>query len=589
MLFRAHRSPRTRLTAPALPHFPRSFYSFSPFPCRYYAREVQRVFRAHLSRKRVRRLLDRRYAALAAAPRHAAATAIQRHFRGYYSRKHLHNFYERKAYILTVAAKGEELRAAMDAAHAAQIARLQSDEEARAREEFDKTTQHLHHLVSTRAQPGVYNPPYAGSAEDVPSAFGVPLETHLRVGSLRYIRTHGLHPVNSGAAGAGGGGDDALTTGGTLAAMGERNVTLVPAYVQPDKRSLQATAPYDAPLLAARQEARYQKLQNLDQKPVKAGGKAHYIGAITPVGVNAATPYTEPWLIARNTRDLEHLVERHKRVTDRPYVPASSRASRLFEDTERKRVAVAAGLAGTVAGSGSAAATATAGASATARATASQLTSTVKVGNTVRRVQGPGSTARTEAGAGVDDSALFPQAGRGSAASTATDTSSLGDPTLAAYAAGSAAAAVRRARQAQVGVDLGPHPSYGRSRSGNNGTSSTSPPPAVPETAGTVNVATAKTTSTFARPSEGGVGSSGGAGVGARPSTLGSTVTNDSAGPDDYESKEDGDSPRVAPQGWPKASARQPPPAGKGGAGSGTRPLMKPPAAVRGGGKGLVA
>ena len=46
-----------------------------------------------------------------------------------------------------------------------------------ARVEFSELASGLHHLVSTRAIPGVYNPPYS---QFRPQAFNVDVETHLR-------------------------------------------------------------------------------------------------------------------------------------------------------------------------------------------------------------------------------------------------------------------------------------------------------------------------------------------------------------------------------------------------------------------------
>lgn len=333
----------------------------------YYAHEIQRIYRAHLIRKYVRKeLVDRRYAALIEASRHYAAVIIQRYFKGYYSRQHLHDFYARKAYIQAIAQKGEQLRQELDVALAVQLSNQLAEEEAKARAEFDKTTQRLHHLVSTRTQPGVYNPPYAQHTDQVPSAFGIPLETHIRVGNLRFLRTNGLHPTGTSTLSKNSseesgtllplssslsthGGSNGPVLASTFTAMGENHVTLVPSYAHPtDKRSLQSMAPYDAPLEAARKEARIQKLLALDQKPFLAGTKNQSVqlqsssSSTSPgVGVHAAVPFQESWLLARLTRDMEHIEGKDKRVTNRPYIPASSRSSRLFEDTERKRAGFA--------------------------------------------------------------------------------------------------------------------------------------------------------------------------------------------------------------------------------------------------------
>ena len=46
-----------------------------------------------------------------------------------------------------------------------------------ARTEFGELAGNLHHLTSTRTQPGVYNPPYSSIK---PQAFNVDIETHLK-------------------------------------------------------------------------------------------------------------------------------------------------------------------------------------------------------------------------------------------------------------------------------------------------------------------------------------------------------------------------------------------------------------------------
>lgn len=46
-----------------------------------------------------------------------------------------------------------------------------------ARSEFEQLALNLHHLSSTKAIPGVYNPPYQHIK---PAAFNIPVETHLK-------------------------------------------------------------------------------------------------------------------------------------------------------------------------------------------------------------------------------------------------------------------------------------------------------------------------------------------------------------------------------------------------------------------------
>ena len=57
------------------------------------------------------------------------------------------------------------------------ISYLKKRREAIARTEFTELAKNLHHLSSTLAIPGVYNPPYSNTK---PTAFDVDIETHLK-------------------------------------------------------------------------------------------------------------------------------------------------------------------------------------------------------------------------------------------------------------------------------------------------------------------------------------------------------------------------------------------------------------------------
>jgi hypothetical protein len=102
------------------------------------------------------------------------AVHAQRAFRGYYSRRYRHDYNARKAYILSVVEKGEQLRARLQ-----EHLRAQRDGAARAmkgdaEQEFAEVTANLHHLVSTKNIPGVYNSPYM--QDNLPAALGRPIE-----------------------------------------------------------------------------------------------------------------------------------------------------------------------------------------------------------------------------------------------------------------------------------------------------------------------------------------------------------------------------------------------------------------------------
>jgi hypothetical protein len=97
---------------------------------------------------------------------------------------------------------------------------------------------------------------------------------------------------------------------------------------------------------AERRERRLSKLLRLDQRPFVAGARGRHFGGPVARGVHATTDFVEPWLAARSDRETEH-ARKHTWVSGgTPFVAASSRAPRVFEDLERKRMAFAAAAAG---------------------------------------------------------------------------------------------------------------------------------------------------------------------------------------------------------------------------------------------------
>ena len=74
--------------------------------------------------------------------------------------RYYHDFYARKKYILAIAEKGERLREELRQKLDDQYVENQRNEEEKQRTEFHKVSQNLHHLLSTKATPGIYNSPY---------------------------------------------------------------------------------------------------------------------------------------------------------------------------------------------------------------------------------------------------------------------------------------------------------------------------------------------------------------------------------------------------------------------------------------------
>ncbi|KAH9085192.1 hypothetical protein LEN26_020591 [Aphanomyces euteiches] len=145
---------------------------------------ISRIYRGHLGRLKAMREARRRRTMQTNARLYHVARIIQSRYRGYASRKFKLNFATRKTYLKELEAKGnalrETLRQRLEAQRVAELERV----EAESRAELVKITTDLHHLVGTAVTPGVFSSPYTQSK---PTAFGVPVETHIRTNTLNHL------------------------------------------------------------------------------------------------------------------------------------------------------------------------------------------------------------------------------------------------------------------------------------------------------------------------------------------------------------------------------------------------------------------
>ena len=282
--------------------------------------QVQRVFRGYMGRKKakaanVQRIKDSRLGFF-----HYQASIVQKSFRGYYSRRYYHDFFARKSYIQEVIVKSEKLRAELANHRQELLERDARSQEERAREEFSRVTENLHHLLSTKCQPGIYNSPYLQG--DVPTAFNIPVEDHLRMGAATVLkkRTTMNTRGSSRSDGSFRGTTASSSNGGTSTSFSARPRSRI---------SVQAEGKYGEDIEARRIENKYSRLQRLDPKPFSAGAKGKLIN-LGP-GISQGTPYEELWKIARSSRDPA-LEDKSKRVSDKPFVSAAKRGGKAFDD-----------------------------------------------------------------------------------------------------------------------------------------------------------------------------------------------------------------------------------------------------------------
>ena len=154
------------------------------------AREVERAFRGHAARLICHRMSEEKATSRNFAIFQYFALQLQKSFRGYYSRKYRQNHHLRKLYLENVKSAGERVRQATEA-YAEQIRQDEENEAFEKKEaKFKELTENLHHLVSTRQVPGVYNP--RTTLLEKPTVNEVPVEDYLRGAVKDLLKTKGL-------------------------------------------------------------------------------------------------------------------------------------------------------------------------------------------------------------------------------------------------------------------------------------------------------------------------------------------------------------------------------------------------------------
>ncbi|KAM9765099.1 spermatogenesis-associated protein 17 isoform 1-T2 [Menidia menidia] len=128
---------------------------------------IQKVWRGFTARARVRQMVKAAYFIMKMNFYEEMAVRIQRQWRGFFVRKYIHNFYERKSYMEGLIIKNELIRRELD-----EIEVLQKKEREYlqlVKEKTEKISQahRLHHLISTKQSPGVFNSPFRPAPDEM--------------------------------------------------------------------------------------------------------------------------------------------------------------------------------------------------------------------------------------------------------------------------------------------------------------------------------------------------------------------------------------------------------------------------------------
>ena len=204
---------------------------------------IQRIQRGVMARGRAAREVDAKAARREAVMQSLWASEIQRTFRGYYSRRYIHDVAARRAYIQQVISQGEQLRRDVEQRQFDETNSKWKDDQDENKKTFSKAAARLHHLISTKSIPGVYNSPYW-----IRTVNGVPVEDHL---------SNGVKDLQ------------------TLSSR-KKKADLI-RWPGPDRRSLQASAsPYDTDTASTRLQSKLLRASFIGAKDLVAGQKVQY-------------------------------------------------------------------------------------------------------------------------------------------------------------------------------------------------------------------------------------------------------------------------------------------------------------------------
>ncbi|XP_068597301.1 spermatogenesis-associated protein 17 [Brachionichthys hirsutus] len=128
---------------------------------------IQKIWRGFTARARVRQMVKAAYFIMKMNFYEEMAVRIQRRWRGFFVRKYIHNFYAQKSYLEGLSRNNELVRRELD-----ELQELQKRERDCLQTVNEQTAkvlqaQRLHHLLSTKQRPGVFNSPFRAAPHEM--------------------------------------------------------------------------------------------------------------------------------------------------------------------------------------------------------------------------------------------------------------------------------------------------------------------------------------------------------------------------------------------------------------------------------------
>ncbi|XP_043991463.1 spermatogenesis-associated protein 17 [Gambusia affinis] len=128
---------------------------------------IQKAWRGFAARAHVRQMVKAAYFTMKMNFYNDMAVRIQKTWRGFYYRTYIHYFYARKRYLQQILMKNELLRKELDEIEKAQTREKEYLEATKEQKMKAYQAYRLHHLISTKQVPGVFNSPYRQDPEEM--------------------------------------------------------------------------------------------------------------------------------------------------------------------------------------------------------------------------------------------------------------------------------------------------------------------------------------------------------------------------------------------------------------------------------------
>ncbi|KAM3626186.1 uncharacterized protein V6R79_024285 [Siganus canaliculatus] len=121
---------------------------------------IQKIWRGFTARAHFRQMVKAAYFTMKMDFYNEMAVRIQRRWRGFFVRQYIHNFYARKNYLEGLARKNEIVRRQLNELETLQKRERDCLEMMKEQTSMVKQAHKLHHLLSTKQRPGVFNSPF---------------------------------------------------------------------------------------------------------------------------------------------------------------------------------------------------------------------------------------------------------------------------------------------------------------------------------------------------------------------------------------------------------------------------------------------